>query len=203
MLTELQTQEKSKVNTLSEGKKRGMSFREQVWSIPGGEAIRLCIQCGTCAGSCLNANQMDYSPRKVIAMVRAGMKEEVLRSNSMWYCCSCYLCSVRCPRDINITDMMYVLKQLGTREGYSWKRGRVSYLSKCIVESINRYGRVFELEIAVLYLLRKRPLRLLGMTLLGLKMFLKGRVPLRPHNIKAKEQLRKILDAAELQEVKQ
>lgn len=172
------------------------SFREEVWSIPGGEAIKLCIQCGTCAGSCLNANHMQYSPRKVIAMVRADMKEEVLRSNSMWYCVSCYLCSVRCPRDIHITDMMYVLKQLAMQEGYVWRRGRTSNMARGIVESVNKYGRVFEFEMVLRYFLRTRPWRLFGMIPLGLGLLRKGRMPLRPHTIKGRDQLRKIVEAA-------
>lgn len=172
------------------------TFREEVWSIPGGEAIKLCIQCGTCAGSCLNANQMDYSPRKVIAMVRANMKTEVLKSNSMWYCVSCYMCSVRCPRDIHITDMMYVLKGLAVDEGYVWKRGRTSNLAKGIVESVNRYGRVFEVEMVINYFFRTRPWRLIGMAPLGFNLFKKGRMPLRPHPIKGRDQLRKIVEAA-------
>jgi heterodisulfide reductase subunit C len=31
------------------------SFVEEISVIPGGEAIRLCIQCGTCTASCPNA----------------------------------------------------------------------------------------------------------------------------------------------------
>ncbi|MBM3132153.1 MAG: heterodisulfide reductase [Chloroflexi bacterium] len=178
------------------------TFREEVWSIPGGEAIKLCIQCGTCAGSCLNANQMDYSPRKVIAMVRANMKTEVLKSNSMWYCVSCYMCSVRCPRDIHITDMMYVLKGLAVEEGHVWKRGRTSNLAKGIVESVNRYGRVFEVEMVINYFFRTRPWRLIGMTPLGFSLLKKGRMPLRPHPIKGRDELRKIVQAAGELEVK-
>jgi heterodisulfide reductase subunit C2 len=184
-------------------KTQAKTFREEVWSIPGGEAIKLCIQCGTCAGSCLNANQMEYSPRKVIAMVRADMKEEVLRSNSMWYCVSCYLCTARCPRDIHITDMMYVLKGLAIDEGYAKKRGLTSNMAKSMVESINKYGRVFEAEMVIRYFLRTRPLKLVGMGPFGLKMWAKGKMPLRPHKIKGKEQIRKMLVAAEALEGKQ
>jgi len=139
---------------------------------------------------------MEYSPRKVIAMVRAGMKEEVLRSNSMWYCLSCYLCSVRCPQDIHIADMMYVLKQLAIEEGYVMRRGHTSNLAKSIVESVNKYGRVFEMEMVLRYFIRTRPWRLVGMIPMGLKLFRTGRMPLRPHPIKEREQLRKIVEEA-------
>ena len=70
-------------------------------NIPGGEEIRLCIQCGTCTASCPNANKMDYAPRQIIAMARAGMLDEVLSSNSMWYCASCFFAQCAVPGDLN------------------------------------------------------------------------------------------------------
>ena len=73
---------------------------EEICAIPGGEGIRLCIQCGTCTASCPNADKMEHTPSELIAMARAGMRKEVLSSNAMWYCLSCYMCTVRCPRGI-------------------------------------------------------------------------------------------------------
>ncbi|HYA65065.1 MAG TPA: hypothetical protein VEE84_00140, partial [Burkholderiaceae bacterium] len=52
--------------------------------IQGGELLSLCMQCGACSGSCPIGVQMDYGPRKLFMMIRAGRKEEVLRSNTLW-----------------------------------------------------------------------------------------------------------------------
>jgi heterodisulfide reductase subunit C len=38
------------------------TFIEEICAIPGGEGIRLCIQCGTCTASCPNADKMEYTP---------------------------------------------------------------------------------------------------------------------------------------------
>ncbi len=62
-----------------------IAFVDEVAAIPGGEGIRLCIQCGTCTASCPNADKMEHTPSQLIAMVRAGMRKEVLSSNAMWY----------------------------------------------------------------------------------------------------------------------
>ncbi len=201
MATESKAEEKVTVGPRGVAEEE-MAFRDEVWSIPGGEAIRLCKQCGTCAGSCPNANFIDHSPRKVIAMVRANMKEDVLRSNSMWWCMSCYLCTVRCPQDIHITDLMYILKQLAIQEGYVQKRGRSSNLAKGIVENVRKYGRVWELEMMVRYYLRTNPLGLIGMAPFGLKLFLKGRMHIKPHRIKSRKQMKKIVQLAEAMEAK-
>ena len=80
--------------TMVEAPAVGVDFINEVCSIPGGEAIRSCIQCGICTGSCPTADKWDFPPRRVIAMVRAGLREELLSSNSMWFCASCYTCTV-------------------------------------------------------------------------------------------------------------
>lgn len=91
-------------------------FLEQITSVPGGETLRRCIQCGTCTASCPNADSMDYTPSELIAMVRAGMRQEVLSSRAPWYCLSCYMCTVRCPRGVKQTDLMHVIAFMVVRE---------------------------------------------------------------------------------------
>jgi heterodisulfide reductase subunit C len=54
---------------------------------------------------------MDNSPRRIIALIRSGFKEPVLKANTYWYCASCYQCTVRCPRGIDIAELMYGLKR--------------------------------------------------------------------------------------------
>ena len=95
----------------TEGKTAGSRlFLDEVCAIPGGEGASLCIQCGTCAGACPTANLMQHTPRKLIAMIREGMREEVLSSNSMWFCLSCYLCSIRCPAEVKPAELMQTLE---------------------------------------------------------------------------------------------
>ncbi len=48
----------------------------------GVSRLEMCIQCGTCGGSCPAAMDMDHTPRMLFAMLRAGMREEVLRRNT-------------------------------------------------------------------------------------------------------------------------
>jgi heterodisulfide reductase subunit C len=52
---------------------------------PGGEALRTCLQCGTCGGSCPSGPDMDHTPRAIFALVAAGERARVLRSNTPWY----------------------------------------------------------------------------------------------------------------------
>jgi heterodisulfide reductase subunit C len=159
-------------------------FLDEISSIPGGEKIRHCIQCGTCSASCPMVFKMDHSPRKIFAMAKAGMRNEVLSSNTIWYCVSCYSCHVRCPRGIKLTDIMYILKRLSIKYRLSTHGTASPALSSAFVTVVNRYGRNHETELIMRLYLKTGIWRLLRMMPLGLKLFIKGRMPLFPDRIK-------------------
>jgi heterodisulfide reductase subunit C len=173
-----------------------VSFIDEVCSVPGGESIRSCIQCGVCTGSCPTATQWDYPPRKAIAMVRAGLRDELLSSNSMWFCSSCYACTVRCPRDIKPTDIMHALEVLAIKHGLSTKRSRTPVMYQCFVDSAKGNGRVYELGMMLKLFLKTNPFSALKLAPVGLGLFLHGRLPLKPSRIKGAGELKAILNKA-------
>lgn len=175
----------------------GNSFLDQVIeATPGGDKLILCLQCGTCGGSCPSGPDMDHSPRKIFAMIDAGMKERVLSSNTPWFCVSCYYCTVRCPQEIPITDIMYTLKQFAIQEGH-YEQRKSSDFSKTFMDYVEDYGRSFELGLATRYFLFHNPLRLVNMGMgMGLSMILRGRMGFIPERIKNIDQLQNILDKA-------
>ena len=94
-------------------------FREEVASQPGGENLKRCFACGSCTLSCPVAEvEGSYSPRRIIHMILLGLKEEVLRSKSIWYCLTCYRCQVRCPQEVKYPEIMRVLRKLAVEQGY-------------------------------------------------------------------------------------
>ena len=97
---------------------RVKGFGREVMNVPGCEQLESCIQCGTCSGVCPLSIYMDYTPRQVMALTRGDFKNEVLKSHTIWLCASCYACTVECPREIRITDIMYELKQRAIHAGH-------------------------------------------------------------------------------------
>lgn len=178
------------------------AFVEEIHAIPGGEGLRLCIQCGTCSGSCPNADKMEHTPRELVAMVRAGMWEEVLSSNSMWFCLSCYLCTVRCPRGIKLTDLMHALESMAIRHGVmSRTRTFTPLMYRSFSDFVYGIGSVQEMGfMAWFYLLSRNPLRAVRMLPLGISLLRHGRMPVKARRLKpeAERQLRAILDKAEI-----
>ena len=174
-------------------------FVEDICAIPGGEGIRLCIQCGTCSASCPNANRMEHTPRELIAMARAGMREEVLSSNSMWFCASCYLCTVRCPRDIRPTDLMHALECLAVRHGLSNARTHTPVMYRSFTDFVYSIGNVPEMGFMTWFYLLSNPFRALRMIPVMLSLFKHGRISIKARKLKpeATRQLRAILDRAE------
>jgi heterodisulfide reductase subunit C len=97
-----------------------LSFCEEVASQPGGEHIRRCFACGTCAAGCpITEVDPNYNPRKIIRQVLFGMRKEVLSSPLIWYCLVCYRCYARCPQKVNFTDVMRALRYLAIKGRYA------------------------------------------------------------------------------------
>jgi heterodisulfide reductase subunit C len=158
--------------------------------------LEMCIQCGTCGGSCPSAAEMDHTPRMLFAMLRAGMRDEVLKSNTPWICVSCYLCTVRCPQDIHITDVMYGLKNLSLREKM-YSDSTAPDFSKTFISLVETYGRSFEIGLAGIHNVMHFITRLPNMMPMAIGMLTKKGMSITPpKRIKGMPELKKILKRA-------
>lgn len=173
------------------------TFAREIASIPGGEQLYGCIQCGTCSGMCPMSPYMDYTPRQIIAMIRAGFKGDVLASYTTWLCASCYSCLVECPKEIKITDLMYAAKRLAIRSKIYPKRFPIPVLANEFFRNVEDSGRNSEGRLILKLFLKTKPLKLLGQASLGLKLLMRGRFSMKKESIKRIGELRKILGSLE------
>jgi heterodisulfide reductase subunit C len=170
------------------------NFLDEVKEMSGCDEIDRCIQCGTCSSSCPMSVYMDYPPRKIIALIKNGFKEEALKSFTIWLCPSCYTCQVRCPAKIKITDVMYALKRRAIEDKVYPSRFAIPVLAKEMHKLIAKNGRNSELWLVLnMYLKSKNPLGLLKMAPMGLSLMKTGRMSLKKEKIKNRKQLRKLL----------
>ena len=114
-----------------------------------GDWVKMCMQCGVCSGSCPTHFHpgWDHPPQEIFMMIRAGKREEVLESGSMWMCTSCYNCYVRCPRKVPITHIMHGLAEYAYRIGRAPKWQPTLHLSKTFWNNCIKTGRVNELHL--------------------------------------------------------
>ncbi len=99
---------------ISPDKIRG-EFAARVAEISG-QSVRLCYQCGMCSAGCPMTFVMDPLPRQVMRLVQLGLAEDLEDSETPWLCASCFTCSVRCPRGIDVARVMEAIRQLSLRK---------------------------------------------------------------------------------------
>lgn len=158
----------------------GRGFLEEVVDRAGAVSrLEMCIQCGTCGGSCPSADDMDHTPRALFAMIRAGMREQVLHSNTPWMCVSCYFCTVRCPQEVRITDVMYTLKNMAVAS-HAYPSSTAPDFSRAFISNVETFGRSFEVGLTARHYLRHYLTRLPAMAPMGISMLRSGRMGIMP-----------------------
>ena len=172
------------------------SFSDEIASLlyaAHGNPLKSCMQCGTCSATCPAVAFMDHTPRRLIAMINVGLKDRVLASNTFWYCASCYYCTVKCPRGIDIAELMYALKRYSIWKG-QYPEGLIGpVFSETFVKTILSLGRSYEPVLATAYLFSYGVQGFLQEALTATNLMLKGRIPVLPARIKRVENLRRMV----------
>ena len=78
--------------------------------------LMLCYQCGRCSGGCPSVSAMDLLPNQAIRYLQMGNIRKVLDSKTIWICASCFMCTVRCPRGIDLARVFEAVRLLKLRE---------------------------------------------------------------------------------------
>jgi NADPH-dependent glutamate synthase beta subunit-like oxidoreductase len=88
--------------------------------MPGGELVKRCFDCGTCAGICpVSQNYPVFDPRKILHMINVGLKDRLLNSEAIWYCSHCDSCKFVCPQEVQFSSVVDVLREIAVKEGYA------------------------------------------------------------------------------------
>ena len=88
---------------------------ERVREISGTNPLK-CMKCGKCSATCPAFNEMDIKPHQFVSYVANNNVEELVKSESLWKCLSCFACVERCPRDVQPGKIIDAARQLVVRE---------------------------------------------------------------------------------------
>ncbi len=168
------------------------AFRDLILKTPGGEKIPTCMQCGICAGSCPVSHEMDYTPRELVRMIQLGLKKEVLNSNTIWICTTCFSCSVRCPRGIHPTELMETLKPIAMAEGI---KNRNAKFDSVFADVVKKNGRASEFLLISRYSLSEPGM--IKQAPFGLALISKGKLPLSIDKMDDARELKAIFELEE------
>ena len=88
---------------------------ERIREISGTNPLK-CMKCGKCSATCPAFNDMDIKPHQFVSYVVNNNVEELVKSESLWKCLSCFACVERCPRDVQPGKVIDAARQLVVRE---------------------------------------------------------------------------------------
>jgi heterodisulfide reductase subunit C len=159
-----------------------------------GQPVNLCYQCRKCSTGCPMVDEFDFPPNMVMRMVQLGREEELLASRAIWMCVSCETCGSRCPNEIRIAPVMDLLRAECLKQGVTPADPTTVALHTSFVESIKQFGRVHEATMLLKYKLRSR--KFTDDLDVGLKLFLKGKIPIMPKKSRNLARIREIFSRA-------
>jgi Fe-S oxidoreductase len=81
----------------------------------GGEAFKLCYQCGLCDAVCPWNRVRTFSMRRIVREAAFGMTE--IESDDIWLCTTCGTCPQQCPRDVKQIESGVALRRIATEYG--------------------------------------------------------------------------------------
>ena len=166
------------------------SFLDDVNRRIDGVVIQSCYHCQKCTSGCPMAHVMDVKPNEIIRMVQAGRKERLLRSSAIWLCASCETCFTRCPNDVDIPRMIDVLREMSLEAGIVPQEREVMQFHEAFLGTVKRGGRVNEPLMIASFKIKTGTY--LNDVLVGLKMFMKGKLTLFSPRTKNLKSIRKI-----------
>jgi len=154
--------------------------------------IETCLECGKCTGGCSNAHIFDFTPRKIIQLVKMGQLERLYSMDSLWTCVACQLCVDRCPAGIDIARLIDYIREKAVGQGAEPTRSNVRLFNELMLDSIYRTGRVGEALLMIKFNL-KRGLYFQDADL-GQKLFFKGKLKPFTPRVKNIRQVRRMFN---------
>lgn len=95
------------------------AFKNLIAEKIGLEEIKPCYSCGSCTGVCPVRKLIpDFDPRRIIHMIVLGLKDDVLSSDLIWFCCHCNSCYFDCPQGIRFSRIAIELRDMALAGGY-------------------------------------------------------------------------------------
>jgi heterodisulfide reductase subunit C len=123
-------------------------------------------------------------------LVQLGQEKEVLSSSMIWLCVGCETCATRCPRGVELSKVMDALRETSVERGIASSEPAVKAFHESFLHSVQFLGRTHELSMIGEHKLRT--LNLFADIMLGVKMFLKGKLAIMPEIIRGNREVFKI-----------
>jgi len=159
-----------------------------------GVKLNHCYQCGKCAAGCPVAEDMDMTSCRLLRLLQLqqpALDQRVLASEGIWLCLTCETCSSRCPQEVEVAKVMDFVRSEAIARDVAHPRSRdILSFHRAFLDSIRTTGRLYEIGLVADYKVRSR--HVLKDVALAPKMYLRGKLPLLPHLIKGRDEVKRI-----------
>ncbi len=155
--------------------------------------VARCLQCGRCSSGCTMRTETDLLPHQINRLAALGLKDELLASRAIWLCASCHTCVSRCPMGVDTPALIDKLREMSSKAPEA-DLEKVRAFNNAMLNSIRRFGRVYEFGMMGEYKMRTRDF--LSDILKFPRMLLKGKMKLLPPRAEGRADVRSIFDRA-------
>ena len=76
-----------------------------------------CFQCAKCTSGCEAHKLLELEPHKIVALLKRGLIDEMVNSDIIWTCMSCFKCRERCPQKVAPVEILFALKNMAVASG--------------------------------------------------------------------------------------
>ena len=94
----------------------------------------LCMECGTCVGSCPLSEKSAMNFRKTVARIILGLEKSISGRSEFWDCTTCSTCKIRCPRGVNTVDLIIEFRK------NMIEYGRIPPMIRDALENVYKHG---------------------------------------------------------------
>jgi len=81
------------------------------------ESSEYCYQCAKCTAGCEAHKLLELEPHKIVALLKRGLIDEMINSDVIWTCMSCFKCLERCPQKVAPVEILTALKNMAVASG--------------------------------------------------------------------------------------
>jgi len=106
----------------------------------GGDTVTMCFQCGTCTASCPSGKETAYRIRKIVRQAQLGLEKETIESDDIWQCTTCYACVERCPRQVEIVEIVTALRNIAV------EKGKIADGHRAVANNLINYGHTVNIN---------------------------------------------------------
>jgi heterodisulfide reductase subunit C len=91
-----------------------------------------CYQCARCTSGCEAHKLLELEPHKIVALLKRGLIDEMINSDVIWTCMSCFKCRERCPQKVAPVEILFALKNLVVASGKQIPGNYSTYLQSVL-----------------------------------------------------------------------